>query len=98
MTEQLFNEITTWQSETFPNANAFSKACHLRQEVEELIIDLESDNPNRRLEFADIFLLAYGAAKADGMTFQDCIDAVKEKFEINKKRKWGKPDSNGVIK
>jgi hypothetical protein len=23
--------------------------------------------------------------------------AVKEKLEINKNRKWGKPDANGVI-
>lgn len=97
MTEQLFNEITSWQKETFGSATAYSKICHLEEEVKELKDDLVIQSPNRRLEFADCFLLLFGSAAADGMSYQDIQDAIQEKFEINKKRKWGKPDQNGVI-
>jgi len=97
MTELFYHQFTEWQKETFPTSNAFSKACHLRQEVEELISDLENDNPKRRLEFADCFLLLYGAAAADGMSLKDIMDCIHEKMEINYKRKWGKPDENGVV-
>ena len=98
MDKILFQIVTAWQENTFVNATAHSKACHLREEVEELINDLETDNKDRRLEFADCFILLYGAAKADGMTYEDIGRAVEEKMKINKTRKWGKPDSNGVIK
>jgi len=96
--KQLFIELTTWQKETFPQANAFSKACHLREEVEELISDLENDKPEQRLEFADCFLLLFGSANAAGMSYEDCCDAITEKLAICRTRKWGKPDSNGVVK
>lgn len=97
MTENLFNEISKWQKETFGKANAFSKLAHLKDEIEELIADLKSNNPNRRLEFADCFFLLFGAAAADGMSFDDIVKAIEEKFEINKKRKWGTPQENGVV-
>jgi hypothetical protein len=31
------------------------------------------------------------------MNYNDICKAISEKFEINKKRKWGKPDANGVV-
>jgi len=98
MTEKQFNEITIWQDKTFPKANALSKIHHLKEEVGELIQDLETKNSERRLEFADCFLLLFGAANADGMSYTDCCNAISEKFEIIKNRKWGNPDENGVVK
>lgn len=98
MTEKLFDEVTKWQHDTFPLADALSKAFHLREEVEELIEDLENDRPHKRLEYADCFLLLFGSAKADGMSYQDIQNAISEKLEICKKRVWGKPDENGVVK
>lgn len=97
MTEQLFNEITSWQKETFGLANAYSKVCHLEEEVKELKDDLVTQNTDRRLEFADCFFLLFGAAAADGMSYQDIQYAIKDKFEINKNRKWGTPQQNGVV-
>lgn len=97
MTEQLFNEITLWQKETFGSATTLSKINHLEEEVMELKMDVSLNNPNKRIEFADCFILLFGAAAFDGMSYQDIQDAVREKFEINKKRKWGKPDQNGVV-
>lgn len=98
MTEQQFKEIATWQKETFGEATPLSKIAHLKQEIDELEIDLAIDGIDKRLEFADCFLLLFGAASSDGMTYQDIVDAIQEKFDICKTRKWGKPDANGVVK
>ncbi|HNQ42521.1 MAG TPA: DUF550 domain-containing protein [Saprospiraceae bacterium] len=97
MTEQQFNEISAWQKETFGQATPLSKLDHLAYELVELVKDLISNNPDRRLEYADCFFLLFGSASADGMSYQDICDAIQEKFEINKARKWGKPDENGVV-
>jgi len=97
MTEELFNEVTKWQKETFGEANSLSKIAHLSEELSELSYDLVYKKPDVRLEFADCFFLLFGAAKANGMSYQDICSCIKEKFEINKKRKWGKPNSNGVV-
>ncbi len=98
MNKQQFEDIVKWQNETFPNANALSKALHLQDEVNELCADLRIENPLKRLEYADCFLLLFGSAAADGMTYEDIISCINEKFEINKKRTWGKPDENGIVK
>ncbi len=97
MEKKQFEEITEWQNKTFGKATPLSKIAHLAQELGELVDDLKSNNPNRRLEFADCFLLLFGAAASDGMTYEDCISCISEKFEIVKKRKWGEPDENGVV-
>ena len=97
MTEQLFNEISEWQKETFGLVTPLSKISHLKDEIEELRLGIMYDQPDKRLEFADCFFLLFGAAATDGMSYQDIQDAIKEKFEINKKRKWGTPDQNGVV-
>ena len=97
MTKQQFNEITAWQKETFGQATPLSKIAHLTEELSELSYDLINNKPERRLEFADCFFLLFGCAAADGMTFEDICKAIQEKFEINKERKWGKPNKNGVV-
>jgi hypothetical protein len=98
MTEKQFNEISAWQKETFGQATPLSKIAHLSEELSELSYDLINNKPERRLEFADCFLLLFGCAAADGMTYKDICKAIQDKFEINKARKWGKPDKNGVVK
>ena len=97
MTHEQFNEITQWQRATFPGANPMSKLAHLAEELQELHDDLKDNKPERNLEFADCFLLLFGCAAADGMSYEDISKAVAEKFEINKARKWGKPNASGVV-
>jgi hypothetical protein len=97
MTKEQFQRITKWQKETFPVATALSKAFHLEKEVHELKKDLIDNAPNRRLEYADCFLLLFGSADADGMSYEDIINCIEEKFSIVKNRKWGNPDENGVV-
>jgi NTP pyrophosphatase (non-canonical NTP hydrolase) len=99
MDKKLFQKVTDWQSKTFGESTAHSKACHLREEVEELIEALEQGYEERiKEEFADCFFLLYGAAKAHGMTYEEIGRAIEEKLKINKTRKWDKPDPNGVVK
>ncbi len=110
MTQTQFEEITKWQKETFSKATPVSKLIHLagdksEGEVRELInaindedhlIDHEKMRATK-MEFADCFFLLFGAASAYGMSYQNIVDAIDDKFQINKARKWGKPDANGVV-
>lgn len=98
MNKKQFEVITAWQQEKFPNATPLSKIAHLAEELQELVNDLKIKAPERRLEFADCFFLLFGAAAADGMTFNDIVSAIEEKWKINKVRRWGTPDANGVIR
>lgn len=86
-------EIAEWQNETFPNATVESKLHHLKEEVEELL-----ETPYDESEYADAFLLLWGAWAKQGKTFEQPMDAVDAKMEINRNREWGNPDENGVIK
>lgn len=97
MTEEQFIEITKWQKETFGEATSLSKLLHLEEEIKEVILDLHTGNKERNLEFADCFILLFGAAASDGMDYSDICNAVETKMAINRKRKWGKPDENGVV-
>lgn len=97
MTKDQFTQITDWQDKTFPNSTALSKIAHLKQEVQELESDIRSDNKDRRLEYADCFILLFGAAKCDGMGYYDIIACINEKMAINAQRRWGSPDENGVV-
>jgi len=96
MTKDQFLAVTKWQEETFGKQNPLPKLSHLNEEIKELINDIKTGSKNKRLEWADCFILLFGGAHSDGMTFEDISNAVSEKMEINRKRKWGKPDINGV--
>lgn len=100
MNKELFEDIVKWQKDTFKSANALSKIAHLTEEVEELQYDIEyyKSPEETSMEFADCFLLLYGAASAYGMSYADIEKAIGNKLEINKGREWGEPDENGVVK
>ena len=98
MTQEQFTEITEWQNATFGQATALSKVAHLAQEVIELNDALhKEDEPNVGPEFADCFILLFGAAASHGMDYNDILNEIEWKMEINKQRKWGTPDANGVV-
>jgi len=97
MTKEQFEFISQWQNETFGQATALSKVNHLTQEVKELKDDLESNSPDTRLEFADCFILLFGCAASYGFSYEDICCIVNEKMDTNVRRKWGKPDANGVV-
>jgi NTP pyrophosphatase (non-canonical NTP hydrolase) len=89
-------EISDWQDETFPKANALSKMSHLAKEIIELNKTLVEPSSQMEIEeeLADCQHLLFGIASKCGINL---YEATRQKFEINKKRIWGKPDSNGVV-
>jgi len=97
MIKEQFEHISDWQTKTFGQATALSKIVHLKQEVQELEADIRSGNIERRLEYADCFILLFGAASSDGMSYQDITACINEKMRINENRVWGLPDENGVV-
>jgi len=50
-----------------------------------------------QMEFADCFMLLLDSASHFHITAEQLIEFAREKLEINKIRKWGKPDKNGVV-
>lgn len=89
----LYRQITQWQEKTFgKREQPHPPIHHLEKEVKELI-----ENPYDILEYADCFFLLFNAAHIVGFTPEQLLEGIKEKFEINKKRKWGKPDNQGVV-
>lgn len=88
MRKSFQREVGEWGIRTFPDCTPESLVCHLRKEVEELA---EDNNPE---EAADCFILLLNHAHRCGYNL--IIEAFK-KFKINQKRKWGKPDKDGVI-
>jgi len=82
-------EVLSWQSATFPHRTPHSITEHLRREAEEL-----AKEPGDAEEMADVGLLLIAAADASGV---DLVAAIRAKLEKNKLRKWGVPDSHGVV-
>lgn len=99
MKKEQFEKITEWQNKTFGKASVLAKIEHLKEEIEELEKEfLENDNKiAKEDEFADCFILLFGAASAFGMSYKDISDCIDSKMKVNYKRKWGKPNEKGVI-
>lgn len=61
-------------------------------------VDLVVKKRNRvKFEAVDCFTLLLDILAHEQFDVYDLIQASFEKLEINKKRKWGKPDENGVV-
>lgn len=100
----LLDEINHFQVTTFPKSDAMSKLVHLSKEVVELFEELAKGDERRydnkdkiEMEYADCFLLLFGSAGAHGLNAEDIARIIREKLEINRNRKWGKPDEDGVV-
>jgi len=91
--DKLQNKIVRWQNKTFTESTAFSKLIHLKKEINELSKDMSSGR-DVGSEIADCQILLFGIA---GKYKKSCYKEATKKLEINKKRKWGKPDKNGVV-
>lgn len=49
------------------------------------------------MEFADCFMLLLDSAHHFSLSAEQLINLTREKLGVNKTRKWGKPDANGVV-
>lgn len=96
---ELSVDIYKWQESTFPGGTAKARMEHLGEEVNEVIVELDGNNAESLLEeFADCFILLSGTIVAAGFTMEDIYAAMEKKLAINKTRKWGKPNDQGVAK
>lgn len=81
-----------WANATFAPDGGYrgqSIVAHLAKEVIEL-----AENPHDMVELADCALLLFHLAHQNDGNLQA---AIAQKLEINKRRKWDKPDANGVV-
>lgn len=100
MTREQFTRITEWQEKTFPDSTELSRIKHLIKEVKELESEAEKSKEitiEKQLEYADCFFLLFGAASRIGLDYDSIIQSIENKFIINKRRVWGKPDRDGVV-
>ena len=90
-------KIAKWCKKQFPYQTALSKMIHLEKEILELKDEIVNSafemTPNVPKELADNVILLYGIADLYGI---DLHKEVKKKHKINVKRKWHKPDKDGV--
>lgn len=89
--QELQDRIAEWSIPTFPEQTVSSKITHLRRELSEL-----EDNPTDIAEFADCFMLLMDTARIAGFNMTEIFEATTCKLWINKGRKWGPPDADGV--
>lgn len=91
--QDIQNEIGEFTDKTFGQSTVESKFEHLREELDEVIAD-----PKDELEWADCLILLLDAARREGFDMTDLHKAITKKMEINRARKWGSADENGVVK
>ena len=110
--QKLQDDIKKWSDEAFGmHRTGKPIANHLKKEVDELIEALDVYHQGiysnadeyrikrRRMimEAADCFTLLLDVIAHEQFDVNDLVNASIEKIVINKKRKWGKPDENGVV-
>lgn len=108
--QPVINEISTWSDKTFGTEQRNPAILyHLREEVEELITALiayhfEPGKVNQAKvneEYADCFTLIVDSwakwCRAEDNA-KVLLDISRMKLNVNKLRKWHKPDTNGVCR
>lgn len=111
--QKVMDELAEWSDKTFGGQRNPAMLYHLRKEVDEAIEETKNYQNNivknmdiqpsgysgmkLYLEYADMFMLLLDSARVHGFNAKKIIVAIREKLKINKKRKWGKPDKNGVV-
>lgn len=105
-------EVGIWGNETFNPTGAIDpgdffegRINHLEKEIKELKIaflepyawtEYNKNKKNQEIkeEIVDCYLLVLHLVHLRGF---DLLDEARKKMEINRGRKWGPPDKNGVI-
>ena len=100
--QNLMIEISTWSSQQFPTLvgtrGIIAKLSHIKEEVTEVQSAVDYDDKKEiNDEIADCFMLLFDVAHDLKITENDIIKFSRAKLGINKDRKWGKPDNNGII-
>jgi len=91
--QKMQDDIGEFTEKTFGKGTVKGKITHLAEELEEVLAD-----PDDRHEWADCMILLLGAARCAGLDMNDLHQAMQEKMDINRKRKWGPPDEDGIVR
>lgn len=83
--------VGEWADATFPLSTDQTIRAHLSDEVAELADGVMVD----AFEAADCYLLLLHLAHKEGFSLDE---VAREKFAINQRRTWGKPDERGVVR
>ena len=87
------NEVVCWADEQFPNRTPGIALLKLFSELGELI-----DEPDKRSEWADVFILLLDIAHLCNVSADDILRAIVEKMKINRERIWQRQNGiTGVI-
>jgi hypothetical protein len=89
--ERFVAEHSQWADETFTTQTIDGVIAHLKREAQEVIN--AQTVPDVISESVDVFMLAINLCHKTGFDF---LKHVWRKFDINKTRKWGERDSEGV--
>ena len=81
-------EVGAWADKVMSQSTNESICKHLIKEAKELAVSYQAE------EAADCYLILLHFAYKNGF---DLLAAAKEKHEVCKRRKWGKPDADGVV-
>jgi len=81
----LFNSIGEWSKNAFPDADSIKHIIKLKNEAQEVI-----EAPYDIKEYADCIIALLAAAYKADISFFELVEAVKNKLEVNKNRKWTK--------
>lgn len=84
---ELQSEIAEWADSVVPNRTPLSVIAKMLGEVGELIASERMSDPS---EIADVLILALDLAHLQGI---DAAEAIRNKLEINKGRKWQVADN-----
>lgn len=89
----LQQDIGKWVNSIFKKGTPLSFTKHLAKEVLELQEVIRGRKPIDG-ELADVVILACAIAHRAGL---DLETIVEDKMKVNKKRKWGLPDKDGIV-
>lgn len=93
--EDLMKEFLKWSMPTFSGATPMSSMKKLREEIDEVQIDLVYRvNENLPEEYADCLMCLLDSAARAGITVEHLKYAFQKKLEVNKKRTWVKKPNN----
>lgn len=81
-----------WSDKAFKGQPLSGNFAHLRREIDEL-----EATPTDIMEYADCYSLLTDIAAKNGIYLSDIHSSAMKKLEINKARKWGKPNADGSV-
>lgn len=84
----IYERMGSFAAKTFSEASAVDHLEKLKQEAQEA-----KENPKDITEYADCLLCLFGAANKAGFTYNELLEATRDKLFIVENRQWEKkPD------